>query len=76
MVNRQMQTQGEELHSNILGMSDVLREMLADFQKLRDLMEEETREMFLWYSRLNQELTWLRIMEGEYKKTIEEDKED
>lgn len=76
MVNRQMQTQGEELHSNILGMNDVLREMLADFQKLRALMEEDTREVSLWNSRLNQELTWLRIMEEEYEKTIEEDKED
>lgn len=74
-----MQTQLAELHSDILRMNDVLRETMADVQKLSELVEEVSREMFLCYSKLDREwilLTWLRIMEEEYKKTIEEDEED
>lgn len=74
-----MEKQIAELRSEILLMTDALRETEADLQELRKSMAEGTREMFRCSSKLDREwmtLRWLRKMEEEYKETIQEGEED
>lgn len=74
-----MEKQIAELRSEILLMTDALRETEADLQELRKSMAEGTREMFRCSSKLDGEwmtLRWLRKMEEEYKETIQEGEED
>lgn len=74
-----MEKQIAELRSEILLMTDALRETVADLQELRKSTAEVTTEMFGYSSKQNREwmtLTWLRKIKEEYKETVEEGEDE